>query len=439
MSRKQFFFKNDVSFCIYGLGATGKSVARYFKKNRFINFKSWDDRIASKFLKNQKYKRSSREKIFSSNLDKTDYIILSPGISLHKAKLKKKLLRNKHKIITDLDLFYLTNPKLKTIIVTGTNGKSTICKILEHVLKKNKINVKLGGNIGKPILNLNFKNNPLLIIEASSFQLAYSQFIQPNQAVILNISKDHLDWHKTFKNYINSKFKIFSNQKSKDSAFLNNKLLVKKFIGGRYKSKLNFVKLKEYLNIKNKIQNNYLKLNVDDENMSFIYNLSKKFKIKKGSLIKSLKTFKGLPHRQEIFYERKNIVFVNDSKATSFESTKFALENKKEVFLIIGGLPKKGDKLALGNLKKNINKAYIIGKHMGFFNKQLKGKVKLQLCENLKKAIISAIKDIAKANLDKKITLLFSPASASYDQYKNFETRGIEFKKLCKLYAQKYI
>ena len=72
MSRKQFFFKNDVSFCIYGLGATGKSVARYFKKNRFINFKSWDDRIASKFLKNQKYKRSSREKIFSSNLDKTD-------------------------------------------------------------------------------------------------------------------------------------------------------------------------------------------------------------------------------------------------------------------------------------------------------------------------------------------------------------------------------
>ncbi len=423
-----------LSFLIYGLGSTGNSVINYFEKRKIWNYVTWDD--------NAKLRKKFRSKIttnLQAKLENVDYVVLSPGISLKKTKYKKDLTKFKKKIITDLDLLYICNSKTKTIVITGTNGKSTICKILEHVLKKNKINVKLGGNIGKPILNLNFKNNPLLIIEASSFQLAYSQFIRPNQAVILNISKDHLDWHITFKNYINSKFKIFSNQRNKDSAFLNNKLLIKKFIKERYKSKLNFVKLKEYLNIKKKIQNNYLKLHVDDENMSFIYNLSKKLKIKKNSIIKSLKTFKGLAHRQEIFYERKNIVCVNDSKATSFESTKFALENKKDVFLIIGGLPKKGDKLILGNLKKNINKAYIIGKHMSFFKKQLKNKVKLQLCGNLEKAIIAVFKDIIKANLDKKTTVLFSPASASYDQYKNFETRGIEFKKLCKFYAQRYI
>ena len=130
-------------------------------------------------------------------------------INLKKAKLRKKLIENKDKIITDLDLFYLFNPQIKTIVVTGTNGKSTTCKILEHVLKKNKINVRLGGNIGKPVLNLDLKNEPLVIIEASSFQLAYSQFVRPDYAIMLNITKDHLDWHGSNKEYIDSKFKIF--------------------------------------------------------------------------------------------------------------------------------------------------------------------------------------------------------------------------------------
>ena len=84
---------------------------------------------------------------------------------------------------------------------------------------KNRINVKLGGNIGKPILDLDVKGNPLIIIEASSFQLAYSKFVKPNNAVVLNVIKDHLDWHGTFNNYLNSKFKVFSNQNNRNFAF----------------------------------------------------------------------------------------------------------------------------------------------------------------------------------------------------------------------------
>ena len=109
--------------------------------------------------------------------------------------------------------------------MTGTNGKSTTCKIIAHVLKNNKFKVLLGGNIGTPILDLKVKKNTFLIIEASSYQLAHSKFIRPDYAFLLNISNDHhLDWHGNMKNYVNSKFKIFKHQKKFQYSFINKKL-----------------------------------------------------------------------------------------------------------------------------------------------------------------------------------------------------------------------
>ena len=204
-----------------------------------------------------------------------------------------------------MTFFIFFNPKIRTILITGTNGKSTICKVLEHVFKENKINVKLGGNIGKPILDLDIKGNPLFIIEASSFQLAYSKFIKPKSAVILNVIKDHLDWHGSFKNYLNSKFNIFAKQNNKDIAYLNNKFLIKKFLREKYKSKLKTVNIKHYLKIKDKIKNEYLKTSVDDGNMSFVYAISKKFNFKQQTVIKSLKSFKGLLIGKNSFIKKK--------------------------------------------------------------------------------------------------------------------------------------
>ena len=419
----------EKNFCIYGFGLTGRSVANYFNRKNFTEYLVWDDDKVLRASYGFKFSKKKGEKFFSQHLDETDYIIVSPGISLKKAKLRKKLIENKDKIITDLDLFYLFNPRIKTIVVTGTNGKSTTCKILEHVLKKNNINVRLGGNIGKPVLDLDLKNEPLVIIEASSFQLAYSKFIRPDYAIILNITNDHLDWHGSFKNYIESKLKIFSNQKKNNFAFINNKMLLKKFKKKKYDSMLKFVKLKKYEKIKKKIKNDYLNSEANEENISFIYALSKILKIREKSFINSLKSFKGLPHRHEIFYKKNNKTFINDSKATSFEASKFALKSNKNIFWIVGGLPKTGDKFELGKVKKNVVKAYIIGNHMKNFKKHLKRKVNFQLCKTLKNAVISIIKDTKNAK-DKKITVLLSPASASYDQFKNFEERGDYFKNL---------
>ena len=420
------------SFLVYGLGSTGHSVVKYFKKRRIHNFYVWDDNV--KLRK----KFGSKNVVNLKNiLKEVDYIVLSPGISLKKTKYKKVLSKFKKKIITDIDLLYLSNSNFKSIVVTGSNGKSTTCKIIAHLLKKNKFNVELGGNIGTPVLNLKIKKNIFFVIEASSFQLSHSKFIHPNYAILLNITNDHLDWHGSMQDYIKSKFKIFDLQKKNNFALVNDNFK-NIFKRKKYLSKLVSFKFKDYKKIKFKINNKYLKSNTNDENMNFVYALAKILKINNHSFIKSMSSFVGLPHRYEIFFKRKGVTFINDSKATSLQATKFALASSKNIYWILGGLPKDKDKIDLKYIKNNIIKSYIIGKNIIFFKKQLKNKVQFSVTKNLKNAIISALKDI---KLLKKInnTILLSPGAASFDQFKNFENRGNEFKRLSRLYAKKFI
>ncbi len=421
-----------ISFLIYGLGSSGNSVIRYFKKRKIDNFFVWDDNV------NLKKKFSSKSvSDLKKVLKKVDYIVLSPGVSLKKTKHKKDLVKFKKKIITDIDLLYLSNPKFKSIAVTGSNGKSTTCKIITHLLKKNNFKVKLGGNIGTPVLNLKIKKDDFLVLETSSFQLSHSRFIHPTYAILLNITNDHLDWHGSFQDYIKSKFKIFHLQEQNNFALINNKFK-STFIKKRYFSKLVPMKYQEYKKIKSKIKNDYLKSNINDENMNFVYVLAKLLKIKKKSFIKSMNSFSGLSHRYEVFLKKKGVTFVNDSKATNFQATKFALANTKNIYWIVGGQPKDKDKIELNNVKDNIVKSYIIGKNINFFKKQLKNKIKFSITKNLKKAITNALKDI-KLLKKRNNTILLSPSAASFDQFKNFESRGEQFKKLCRLYAKKII
>ena len=148
-----------LSFLVYGLGASGQSVVRHFKKKKIKNYQVWDD-------KNKSISKKKRAKNLSDTLNEVDYIVLSPGVSLKNSKNKNILNKFKKKIITDIDLLYLTNKNFKSIVVTGTNGKSTTCKLITHLLKKKKYKVILGGNIGNPILNSNIQKNNYVVIEA---------------------------------------------------------------------------------------------------------------------------------------------------------------------------------------------------------------------------------------------------------------------------------
>ena len=428
---QQILNLKNFSFLIYGLCSTGLSIVNYFEKKKIKNYVVWDD--------NKKIRKNFSSKVtlnLKKELKTIDYIVLSPGISLKKKIYKKSLAKYKKKIITDLDLLYLSNINFKSIVVTGSNGKSTTCKIIHHLLK-NKFKVLIGGNIGTPILNLKIKKKSLLIIEASSFQLSHSKFIHPDYAILLNISNDHLDWHGSMQEYTDSKLKIFKLQAKKDFALINNKFK-KTFKRKKYLSKLVPLKYNLYKKVKLKIKNIYLKSVANNENMNFAYTLSKLLNISDKSFIKSMNSFVGLPHRYEIFLKKKNVIFINDSKATSFEASKFALASSKNIYWILGEMQKKKDVIDLKNVKKNIIRSYIIGKNINFFKKSLENKVNFTVTKNLKNSIIKVMEDI---KLYKKLfnIVLLSPSAASFDQYKNFEKRGNEFKKLSKLYVKKYV
>ena len=197
-------------------------------------------------------------------------------------------------------------------------------------------------------------------------------------------------------------------------------------------------KIKEYNKIKFKIKNDYLISDINNENMCFAYTLSKILKIKEKIFINAMRSFKGLSHRFETFLNKKNIIFINDSKATSFRATETALSSLKNIYWILGGLPKKGDKIRLSKFKRNIIKCYIIGKNVNFFKHQLRDKLYFAETKTLKNTIIKVLQDI-KPDKNKNQYILFSPAAASFDQFSNFENRGNEFKRLCRKYARKFI
>ena len=412
------------NFIIYGLGKTGKSTLEFLKRKKIKKVITWDD--------SSKIKNNINKKRFLIELNKAHFIIISPGINIKKTPFKKQLLKNKYKIITDIDLFYLSNNPEKTIMVTGTNGKSTTCSIIEHIFKKKGFKTELCGNIGRPILKQKFDDKKIYIIESSSYQLEYSKFIKPTFALFLNISKDHINWHGSMKNYINSKLKIFKNQTSDDYSFIKDKNLILLYKKNKYRGKLIVVK-KNYIN--QELIKYPLKFQTEFENIEFALDIANKFNIKRNFFFKSLKSFKGLKHRHEIFLKTRKYIFINDSKATSFEASKKAILKNNDIVWILGGLPKIGDKINIRLIKNRVLHAFIFGNNTKFFSNILQGKINFTIRKNLEDIVALISKKIL---YKKKITILFSPASASFDQFRDFEERGDAFKRYVKNYAKRF-
>ena len=251
------------------------------------------------------------------------------------------------------------------------------------------------------------------------------------------MTNDHLDWHGNRNNYLNAKLKIFKHQKKNQYALINSKIK-KYFLKKNFSSKLIVPNLKNYKRIKYRIKNNYLTSKINDENMYFIYSLAKLLKIKENTFINAMQSFRGLSHRFEIFLKKKNITFIDDSKATSFTASQLAISSLKNIYWILGGLPKRDDRLNLSKYQKNIIKCYIIGKNLDFFKNQVKDKLPFSITKNLSNSLIQIIKDINYQKHENQVVLL-SPAAASFDQFANFEMRGKEFKRLCKTYAKKLV
>ena len=416
---------------IYGLGKSGLSSFKFLKNKSDIFL--YDDNSLNLHNSNFKKKIISYKKIFKI---KFDFIILSPGIDINKCKLSKFLKKNKKKIYSDLDIFF-SFFKNKCITITGTNGKSTTCQLLYEVLLDQKFDVRLVGNIGNPILSVKkIKKKTIFIVEASSYQLEYSKIFRSKYAAILNLAPDHIERHKTLKNYIDAKFKLFKSQLRGNLAFVKDDdlLIKKKLKSNKYKSKIIKVDTKKTNNFLKDLNNNYFLSETNKENLLFVLAILNKLNIKRNSIKKTIKKFNGLKYRQQIILKRKYLTIINDSKSTSFSSSTSLLKNNHATYWLLGGVFKKGDKFNLSKKYfKNI-RAFIYGKNKKFFISELENKIDYHIFNNLKDALKKII-TIVKKNRFSNQTILFSPSAASFDNFKNFEDRGLYFNKLIKKYS----
>ena len=393
-------------------------------------------------------------------LKNCNYLVLSPGIN-HQTKRPHQAVKIARsldiKIVTDLEFLKILNIKNSLIGVTGTNGKSTTTHFISQILSyKNFRDSKCCGNIGTPFTEIKIKKKTLLVVEASSYQLAKIDKLNFDYAFLLNISKDHIEWHGTFRKYIDSKLNIFKNQTKKGFAVIciddiNCRRIAYNF-KKNFKSKLILISCKytENVDIYLKTQNDKIKIfnNLSKENieisinkLSFVkaqhnfqnllaaYTSSFLLNQNTDDFLSSIKNIYTLQHRIEFSGTFKNIDFYKDSKSTNVNSAKTAIKSFKNIFWILGGREKKGGLKGIEKNLGNILKAYVYGECSKNFKTFLvKNSIICLEFKTLRESFNQAFKDAIKKKIN--INILLSPACSSFDQFNNFEDRGKEFKQL---------
>lgn len=380
-----------------------------------------------------------------------DLIIKSPGIPPH-SYFVKKAMENNIEIITDLELAYRNFYRENIISITGSNGKTTSTHLTGEIFKAAGFSSHLVGNIGTPILEKmqTSKEDDVFILEASSFQLENTLNFKPKVSLIINISEDHIDWHGSHENYIKSKFKIFANQDKDDYCILNYDDEVLRELKNKVSAKTIWFSTKEDLEEgiflkSNKILVNYRgyeNLSIDLENIKVkgIHNIENilacigiaiTYNINPEIIKNTVENFKGLDHRLEFVISNKGVSFYNDSKGTNILSSVKALEAlEPPIILIAGGYNKNTNyKEFVSSFDNKVKKLILMGetKEIIKYHAINSGinEEDIFLVDSMAQAVELAYK-IAKAG----DSVLLSPASASWDQYKNFEERGNDYKKI---------
>ncbi len=410
---------------ILGLGISGLAAFEFLRK-KDKNVVVFDDKLKPN-LELKKYWKN----YVSWDWNNLNRIIISPGIKIRgedRHPIVKLAEKHRVKLQNEIELYFEQKPKSIIIGITGTNGKSTLASLISHILSENKIKNIVCGNFGKPTCLVNPSDKNIVIVELSSYQLLSIPSLKLDFGIITNISNDHLDYHGTFDAYLNAKLKLIKAIKNNGHLIVNHKDV---FLKNKIKQKLKYIDNINVLNTRGiEIESNNL---VGEHNkilFEITFLISEKIGIESSSIKSAMFNFSPLPHRMEVIYKSSNLQIINDSKATNGESTSAALKSYENIHWIAGGLEKKD---GLGKALKYLHKVeviYLFGSSQKRFYKQLTEanfKRKIFLFKNLKELIKYLFTKISKTK-NNKVTVLLSPAAASFDEYKNFEERGKIFK-----------
>ncbi len=326
------------------------------------------------------------------------------------------------------------------VAITGTNGKTTTSMLIYEIFKNAGLNAFLGGNIGIPLSKVILENGKYSagVVELSSFQLKFSKKLSPHVAIFLNISPDHLDWHTTFSDYLNSKLKIFHGQSPSDFSILNGDCapIVENFPKNCSKCLTFSKELGDVTLHKHTVFSSYSKNRYDVSNFAKkgTHNLENAmaailaaecFGIDKTVVEYTIGNFSLPKHRCEYIGSLYGVSFYNDSKSTNPDSLKRAIELlEKDIVLILGGKDKGFDYRSLRPLFMSKVKAFV-------FIGEIREKLADTFCEFPYRFASSMMEAVACAFqlAQPGDSVLLSPGTSSFDMFKSFEERGEEFKK----------
>ena len=370
-----------------------------------------------------------------ANLDEVDLaqfdsLIVTPGLPLNRHPIARRARDAGVEIIGDIELFARARPELpphKVVGITGTNGKSTTTALVHHILETAGVPTTMGGNIGLPILAQDpLPEGGVYVLELSSYQIDLTQSLDCDVAVLLNITPDHLDRYDAFEAYRASKMQLFGLQSlSNFAVFTGDDQFGYDAYQDRWDDAHDTAVLARREDAVGQEAWPTLQGPHNAQNAAAAIAVCKSLGLAERQIEEGLRTYPGLPHRMERIRTRDGVAFVNDSKATNPTATAPALAAFDRIRWICGGQPKSDNLDECAPHFGHVRSAYTIGDAAELFEKLLSPHIRVKNCGKLDAAVRAAAADAEAGD-----TVLLSPACASFDQFRDFEDRGDQFRAL---------
>ena len=414
-------------YAVLGLARSGRATANALLAAR-AEVTAWDERSEARAPFEG---RATLADPVAADLTGFDGVVVSPGVPLNTHPIKPHADSFGVPVIGDIELFAQARESLpphKVVGITGTNGKSTTTALVHHILKTAGMPTAMGGNIGLPILEQEpLPGGGVYVLELSSFQIDLTIGLDCDVAVLLNITPDHLDRYDSFEAYAASKSRLLAMQTRghHSIARFTDARLLGQFAEGSIASILEDVL--ENRGFEAGDQDDWPSLQGPHnlENAAAAIEACDILGLSEGQIRGGLRTFPGLPHRMERVGEHGGVLYVNDSKATNTAAAAPALAAFEKIHWIVGGQAKEP---GLGETEQHMHRvtaAYTIGEAGDVFAEALEPHCAVSRCGTLDKAV-----ELASQVARRGETVLLSPACASFDQFRDFEDRGDQFRAL---------
>lgn len=437
----------DKTLAVVGLGSSGIAVLRAAIAGG-ARVQAWDDTA------DRRRAMDGVEYVTPAEMDwaNIDALVLAPGIPLtHPVPHPAVKLAISHdvEIIGDVELFLRQCPNQPVIAITGTNGKSTTTALAGHILAHAGMDVRVAGNIGKPILAIDAPaTDTVMVLELSSYQIDLTPSLAPDVAVLLNITPDHLDRHGGMDGYVATKSMIFAQQKAGTLAIIGqgdthcttigNTLVGRQDGPAVCPLSVDSAAAAGVYVLQGRIfDNGLVGADVSDvtslrgahnhQNAAAAYAIARAMNVAASVIEDAMQTFPGLPHRMEQVATIDNVSFVNDSKATNPEAAARALASYERIYWLAGGKPKDAGLDPVYPYLDRVVAAFYFGEAADGFASTMAALVNGTRYETMTQATEGAWR-MAEQD-DQPSVVLLSPACASFDQFNSFEARGDAFRR----------